>query len=758
MKPLPTKLPRRLLGASAGSLLLALSLSAQTPPPNDEVLSLPEFNVTSTTNSGNYTPEGSTAGSRLSAAYKDLPYSVSVLTSDFLKDFSVFELNDELQYMSSLTGADDAGNFNMRGFSGNINLRNGFSSLGVMDISSVDRIEAIKGAAAAVYGQTNPGGLIFVTTKRPPRTSQQQFSQTFGSFKMSQTELSAGGPILGGEKPKLFYLFSANDYYRHYAAPYNESKYTRGGYFALLYRPNDTTNVLFDTNYNKIHNNATTGLPFAVNPAATGQFIGFAYPLTHKEFSSPLDHADRTVYSFDLLVEHRFSEQFSAKIGGNIYRSPRWTYSSFGGGNYNPGTGLIFGRSSTITNGLILGDGRSYILELVAHNYHVGPLEGKTLFTIDDYANMRKDPSFSTNNKVTGISVPSTFNPLAPTYVPYVPWSWSLAGPSTSTTKTWIETRKNNNIVEATGGQIGQEIDWQQLILGLSYRHDYAYSDQRNIIGEVIGGNPNVETKLHTNADTYQVGLTYKVTPDVSAYVGRFGAFVPPSTTVNAGVVPPNQTSIDYEAGIHVDALDHRLTLTADVYTVKRKNESVTVLADPNQPNGPTTTTFLGQTKSQGFEFETDYIFTPALQTKVSYSYTDARILNAGRDLNAVGRPPQGTPRHSLAAIVYWKSPIRGLAFGASLRYLSDAPVVSPTSGAGPVVNGVITTDNGQRELRSPAYGLVDLFASYRWKTGHFNQAVQLAAKNVFDKRYLIINSRNLGDGVSLFLTYSIQH
>ena len=744
------------IGAFAGGLMLALTLNAQTggPSTDEEVLTLPEFNVTSSTN-GSYTPEGSIAGSRISSAYKDLPYSVSVLTSDFMKDFSVFNLNDELQYMSSLTGADDAGNFNMRGYSGNINLRNGFSSLGVMDISSLDRIEAIKGAAAAVYGQTNPGGLIFVTTKRPPATSQQSLSQTYGSYRLAQTLASVGGPIGGGAKPKLFYLFTGNDYYRHYNAPSDQSTWTRGAYFALLYKPLDSTDVLFDTNYNKIHNNANTSIPYTINPAATGQFTGFAFNLDNKPFASPLDHADRTVYSFDLFVEHRFSDYISAKIGGNIYRSPRWTYNSFGGGNFNPATGLIFGRSTTISNGLILGDGRSYIFELVGQNYHLGPVQGKTLFTVDDYANMRKDPTWTT----FATPVPSTFNPLQPVYAAYIPFNYSFAGKTAAPGVTWRITRNDSNIVETTGGQVGQQLTWDKLILGASYRHDYSYSDNRNIIGQINGGNPNVETKFHSNANTEQVGLTYQITPEISAYAGRYGAFVPPSTTINAGTVAPNQTSLDYEGGFHVDTLDHNLTLTADVFTVKRRNESVTSLVDPTNPNSPTVTTFIGESKSQGFEFETDYLFTKAIQGTASYSYTDARILNAGRDLNAVGRSPSsGVPRHSLSATIGWQTPVRGLSLMASMRYLSDAPIVSGTSGAGAAVNGFIISDNGQRELRTPAYVLYNVFARYSWKNGHFNQSLQLSLKNIFNKRYLIINSRNLGDGASVFLTYSIQH
>src|SRR5579871_3148890 len=107
----------------AAVLLVPLARADET----EEVVTLPEFNVMSAASNGSYTPEGSTAGSRIAQQYKDLPYDVNVLTADFLNDFAVFTLNDELQYNAALTGADDAGNFNLRGYSGNINLRNGFS-------------------------------------------------------------------------------------------------------------------------------------------------------------------------------------------------------------------------------------------------------------------------------------------------------------------------------------------------------------------------------------------------------------------------------------------------------------------------------------------------------------------------------------------------------------------------------------------------------------------------------------------------------
>src|SRR5205823_2397289 len=131
----------------------------------DEVVTLSEFSVTAK-NDGSYVPSESTTGSRVNAKVKDLPYTTSVLTAEFFRDFSIFEATDELSYMSSVSGVDDGGNLNMRGFNGGtVNLRNGLASNGLIDTASLDRVEVIQGPAAAIYGQTSPSGTMVITTK-----------------------------------------------------------------------------------------------------------------------------------------------------------------------------------------------------------------------------------------------------------------------------------------------------------------------------------------------------------------------------------------------------------------------------------------------------------------------------------------------------------------------------------------------------------------------------------------------------------------
>src|SRR3954464_2914819 len=157
---------QRLLASIAGfSLATALHAqqpSAPAPAPatetrsSDEVVALSAFNVSGDKVNG-YVPTESTTGSRMAVLIKDLPYAISAITSEFVKDFGLVSLTDELAFSSSMNGLNDVGGFSLRGYGGNISLRNGFARLGFFDPVVYDRIEFIKGPAASIYGQTNPG-------------------------------------------------------------------------------------------------------------------------------------------------------------------------------------------------------------------------------------------------------------------------------------------------------------------------------------------------------------------------------------------------------------------------------------------------------------------------------------------------------------------------------------------------------------------------------------------------------------------------
>src|SRR3954463_12537574 len=151
--------------------------SPASAPSNDEAMQLSEFVVKVDTDNS-YIASESVTGSRVATRIQDLPFSINVITSEFLNDFDLFDLDSNLAYTSSLSGLDTQGNYNLRGFGATFQLRNGFYRLGLIDRVNVDRIEVIKGPNAAIYGQTSPAGMVNVITKRPTPRPYQRLSLT----------------------------------------------------------------------------------------------------------------------------------------------------------------------------------------------------------------------------------------------------------------------------------------------------------------------------------------------------------------------------------------------------------------------------------------------------------------------------------------------------------------------------------------------------------------------------------------------------
>jgi outer membrane receptor protein involved in Fe transport len=71
--------------------------------------------------------------------------------------------------VASLNNLSDEGTYSLRGLTtfNNFYLRNGFYRQGMVDRVNTDRIEVIKGPNAALYGATNPAGMVNIVSKTP---------------------------------------------------------------------------------------------------------------------------------------------------------------------------------------------------------------------------------------------------------------------------------------------------------------------------------------------------------------------------------------------------------------------------------------------------------------------------------------------------------------------------------------------------------------------------------------------------------------
>ncbi len=146
-----------------------------------------------------------TAATRTDTPLIETPQSVRVVPQQLMEDLGATRLADTVDYVSGITRLNDFGgtwdNYAIRGFSNTDGgqLLNGFASnrgYGPQrDVSSVERIEFLKGPAAALYGSSEPGGTLNVVTKKPQFTPAHKAGVQVGTRGYRRATLDTTGPL-----------------------------------------------------------------------------------------------------------------------------------------------------------------------------------------------------------------------------------------------------------------------------------------------------------------------------------------------------------------------------------------------------------------------------------------------------------------------------------------------------------------------------------------------------------------------------------
>src|SRR5690606_35981869 len=87
--------------------------------------------------------------------------------------------------------------WSIRGFRNRNTLVDGVTAGEFVAPQMIDRIEIVKGPNT-LYGQSDPGGLINIITKRPQGRDRATITQKFGNQNFMATELDANAVALDG--------------------------------------------------------------------------------------------------------------------------------------------------------------------------------------------------------------------------------------------------------------------------------------------------------------------------------------------------------------------------------------------------------------------------------------------------------------------------------------------------------------------------------------------------------------------------------
>jgi iron complex outermembrane recepter protein len=152
------------------------SAALATPATGETTIILDAFSARAATDNGDNALQSS-SGTRVAVDIKSMPFTLEVVPMEIWKDFSVqaFKQQEALSSIPGVSATENNGQFNLRGIQngavtgGTFFLQDGFLRMGRIDQSNVERVEVLKGPAAAIYGKNLPGALLMSSPKRQSR-------------------------------------------------------------------------------------------------------------------------------------------------------------------------------------------------------------------------------------------------------------------------------------------------------------------------------------------------------------------------------------------------------------------------------------------------------------------------------------------------------------------------------------------------------------------------------------------------------------
>lgn len=739
----PMKTPLRL------PALLALALPASAA---EDPVRLSEFAVIENTDNS-YVAAESITGTRVRTPIKDLTFVVNVVTSEFLQDFAYFEIND-LGYTSSVNNFDNGGgNVNIRGYGATSYLRNGFLRLGLVDRVNIDRIEVIKGPAAAIYGMTTPAGMVNIITKRPRERPAQSFSIAAGSYQTTRADLNATGPLT--RDGRTTYAFSAGFHERNYDTPWLMTR-SKTGSLAVQHRFAHRGTLLVELEWLARRTNPGGAIPFrsVSNAPATARIQGLATELKNFNQNGPNSEQNRDVSSINVTYEQRLGAAWSLRIGGAAFHRHSLTFNNGNSTTFDVLTRRITGR--TANKGWINEDGAAGQIDVVAHyKLFGGRIDSKTLFTADHSQYWKYNPTKQLPNAVNANAN-------------FFSASLSVDNPDYRVPAFAADVYTNLNRklisrVDVNGGFLREQITALdgRLIAVAGTRVDnvtFNFWDKA-----AAAANPAALTTINHFHDfqfSPMAGVNYKLTRQIAFYANRSNSFSPNAQRATAGL-NASETARGWDYGIKAGLLDDKLQFTLGGYYIDRTGVTATEVL----PNGTTITTSAGNQNARGVELDFTWRATSDLTLIGGYGYVNARVVSNGRDLDSIGRRPSRLPAvtYGLALKYNLGAVAKGLAINAGVQYTGQTFPDSTAGGinepASSPRRGFTLSHDGRRTLSLPSYAIVDLGVSYRLRPvdSKFTHAIRLNVKNLADADYIDTGKR-AGDRRGFYVSYGINH
>ncbi|WP_298122091.1 TonB-dependent siderophore receptor [Flavobacterium sp.] len=627
----------------------------------------------------------------------DLPQNFQVIGNTIIEQQQSIRLSDVIKnangvYVSSARGGAQESFFS-RGYdmSANNIFKNGFraSSGSFPEVSSLEKVELLKGGSALLFGNVAPGGILNMVTKAPSFTKGGEISMQAGSYNFYKPAVDFYGPL----SKTIAYRF--NGTYENSESFRDVVKRERY-YFnpSVLFEISKKTNLLLQGDY--LHDDWTPDFGTAIIGKKIIDLPRDLFMGAH--WSNGLTK-QATVSA---LLKHEFNSNWKLSFNASYQDYNRsWEGTEriqpAANGDWNRPLGKYRNEEAIASQQLSLQG-----------IFFTGKIKHQ-VFTGADFENAFAKAftyTFSpTTYDTVNIYNPDDFNGQNEALIP----------PS-----------ENTRIVETTTNRFGvyaQDLisitDKFKVLAGLRWSWQESQPVTKN-----LAVTPNTTTdgvKQKDIAFSPKIGLVFQPTKNTSLFASYSDSFTPNTgTTVSGDVLDPSIIA-QYEVGIKNEFWNGLLSTNVALYQITNDNLAQTAefKADGSVNTDTQIKVLSGETKSKGIEVDITARPIEGLNIIAGYSYNDMRYTKTSGTNGSfiVGDRLVRTPANTANLSFFYtlqSSKLKGVSFGAIGNYIgkrvggwNNQVVVDPTT---------FETTINDREIPLSDYTTVDLSVGYTWK------------------------------------------
>lgn len=591
---------------------------------------------------------------KIDISTQETPQSVSVISSKTLEEGNIRKLDDSMRYTPgffSQYGADyDTDWMKMRGFSvttlidGHRQFSEGFFQTSVEPFG-LESVEIIQGPSSSLFGDSQPGGVVNLVTKKPTKTPQHSVSISGGSNKYVQGgfDFADNATEDGTKRYRIVAMVNREDSFldgvdkhRVYLAP------------SFTIDVSDRASLTFLANYLKEKGKPNSAFfpTMGTLHARNGQYIS---PST--SYALPTDDLDKDQVNFGWELSHEFNDNLKYKQSANFSYTDMYlnVASVYGSKDYYP----TLNPQPMLSRNVLINDG---IEKAVTFDNNLTYTNTSGLF--DNLFQLGFDYQWFKNS--WGANTPSgldwgTVDPFNPSiFTPGDASAYELAD-------YW-----RNKWQFGIYGQ-AQTIVNEFLLLKVGARWDKVSIDSGSDDSRII----ITKDQLDDTHFSWNAGIMLLNDYGISPYVNYSEAFFANASLAYAGfdnkylyglTEPTNTKQIEYGLKLTPNWLDGFVNIA--FFNLKQDNAMT-----PSLVNGAPAWTPVSVQKANGIEVQARASVSKHLTFDVSYTYLDKT--DGDDEVRTVM-----TPKHMASGWVSYNFAdlgLSGLTLGAGVRYIGSS-------------------------------------------------------------------------------------